>query len=76
MTFGESTRPIDWSLTVGRRRTRQAAPTDDPLRMARCLLAGKAVAGIVELLKGRSQHAFQQFAPAFTGVHQRPRTDP
>ncbi|HYV77675.1 MAG TPA: hypothetical protein VE979_06075 [Streptosporangiaceae bacterium] len=48
MTFGESTRPIDWSLTVGRRRTRQAAPTDDPLRMARCLLAGKALAGIVD----------------------------
>ena len=64
MTFGESTRPIDWSLTVGRRRTRQAAPTvrsskapkrcsieeaiDGPLRMARCLLAGKAVAGIVD----------------------------
>jgi hypothetical protein len=64
VTFGEYTRHIDWSLTVGRRRTRQAASTvrelegaealreaeeavDDPLRMARCPLAGKAVAGIV-----------------------------
>ena len=68
MTFGAYTRPIDWSLTVGRRRTRQTAPgstnrvgarrrlsaarseeaIDEPLRMARCLLAGKAVAGIVD----------------------------
>ena len=68
MTFEEYTRHIDWSLTVGRRRTRQtvrqAASTmrelegaqalleageavDDPLRMARSLLVGKAVAGIV-----------------------------
>ena len=28
MTFGESTLPIDWPLTVGRRRTRQAAFID------------------------------------------------
>ncbi len=27
MTFEEYTRHIDWSLTVGRRRTRQAAST-------------------------------------------------
>ena len=68
MTFEEYTRHIDWSLTVGRRRTRQtvrqAASTmrefegaqalleaeeavDDPLRMTRSLLAGKAVDGIV-----------------------------
>ena len=61
MTFGEYTRHIDWSLTVGRRRTRQTArqaastmrelegaralpeaeeAVDDPLRMARSLLAG------------------------------------
>jgi hypothetical protein len=48
VTFEEHTSHIDWSLTVGRPRTRQTAPTDDPLRMARCLLAGKAVAGIVD----------------------------
>jgi hypothetical protein len=68
VTFEEHTRDIDWSLTVGWRRTRltvsQAASTmrelegaqalfeaeeavDDRLRMARSLLAGKAVAGIV-----------------------------
>ena len=64
MAFEEYTRHIDWSLTIDRRRTRQAASTmrelegaqalleaeeavDDPLRMARCLLAGKALAGIV-----------------------------
>jgi len=68
VTFEEYTRHIDWSLTVGRRRTRQTArqaastvrelegaqalleaeeAVDDPLRMARSLLAGKAVAGIV-----------------------------
>ena len=67
MTFEEHTRPIDWSLTVGRRRKRQAASTmrelegpralleaeeavDDRLRMARSLLAGKAVAGIVNVV--------------------------
>src|SRR6266699_3284967 len=68
VTFEEYTRHIDWSLTVGRRRTRQTArqaastvrelegaqalleaeeAVDDPLRMARSVLAGKAVAGIV-----------------------------
>ena len=64
MTFEEYTRHIDWSFTVGRRRTRQAASNvlefegaqalpeaeetvDDPLRMARCPLVGKAVADIV-----------------------------
>src|SRR5258708_34434263 len=68
VTLEEYTRHIDWSLTVGRRRTRQTArqaastmrelegaqalleaeeAVDDQLRMARCLLAGKAVAGIV-----------------------------
>ena len=63
MTFGAYTRPIDWSLTVGRRRTRQAVPTVREFEGAqalleakrpsmtradaRCLLAGKAVAGIV-----------------------------
>jgi len=69
VTFEEYTRHIDWSLTVGRRRTRQTArqaastmrelegakalleaeeAIDDPLRMARCPLAGKAVPGIVD----------------------------
>jgi hypothetical protein len=62
------TQHVDWTLTVGWRRTRQTArqaastmrelegaqalleaeeAVDDPLRMARCLLAGKALAGIV-----------------------------
>ena len=55
MTFEEYTRHIDWSLTVGRWRTRQTATMrelegaqalleaeealDDPLRMARSLLS-------------------------------------
>jgi hypothetical protein len=64
----EYTRHIDWTLTVGYRRTRQTArqaamtmrdlegaqalleaeeAVDDPLRMARYLLAGKALAGTV-----------------------------
>ena len=63
MTFGAYP-PIDWSLTVGRRRTRQAVPTVREFEGAqalleakrpsmtradaRCLLAGKAVAGIVD----------------------------
>jgi hypothetical protein len=67
VTFEEYTRHIDWSLTVGRRRTRQTArqaastmrefegaqalleateAVDDPLQMARSLLAGNAVDGI------------------------------
>jgi hypothetical protein len=62
------TQHIDWTLTIGRRRTRQTArqaastlrelegaqalldaeeAVDDPLRMTRYLLAGKALAGTV-----------------------------
>jgi hypothetical protein len=38
VTFGEYTRRIDWSLTVGRRRTRQAASTVWELEGAQALL--------------------------------------
>jgi len=39
VTFEEYTRHIDWSLTVGRRRTRQAASTVRELEGAPALLA-------------------------------------
>jgi hypothetical protein len=38
VTFGEYTRHIDWSLTVGRRRTRQTASTRRELEGAQALL--------------------------------------
>jgi hypothetical protein len=83
VTFEGYTRHIDWSLSVGRRRTRQAASTlrelegasaarseeaiDDPLRMARCLLAGKAVTGIVTAAAGSHNHRNQVTAAHLDG---------
>jgi hypothetical protein len=53
VTFEEYTHHGDWSLTVGWRRTRQTIrpkpkrSSTTGRRMTRSLLAGKAVAGIV-----------------------------
>jgi hypothetical protein len=41
VTFGEYTRHIDWSLTVGRRRTRQTASTGREFEGAQSLLEAK-----------------------------------
>jgi hypothetical protein len=48
VTFEEYNHHVDWSLTVGWRRTRQTIRlVDDQPRMTRSLPSGKAVADIV-----------------------------